>query len=53
MSRAGMWKVTFGDGSALCVEADDLDGARVKACLQAWNVCGYWPTVLAVEKEKT
>ena len=45
-----VWKVTFGDGSALYVESTDSDSARVKACLQAWEVCSYWPTVTAVEK---
>ena len=44
------FKVTFGDGSALFVEAIDHDMARVDACLQAWRVCDYWPTVLSVEK---
>lgn len=45
-----LWKVTFGDGSALIVESETLDGARVRACLLAWMVCDYWPTVLAVTK---
>jgi hypothetical protein len=49
--NTGAYKVTFGDGSALYVEATCHDAARVHACLQAWNVCGYWPTVIAVEKE--
>ena len=32
------------------VEAADLESARFSACLQAWQVCNYWPTVIAVEK---
>lgn len=50
VNKPDMYKVTFGDGSALFVEAVDHDGARIKACLQAWCAAGYWPTVLAVEK---
>ncbi len=47
-----LYRVTFGDGSSLYVEAESHDGARMKACLQAWMVCDYWPTVSAVMKEK-
>ena len=50
MSPDNVYKVTFGDGTALYVEAEDHYGARIKACLQAWMVCDYWPTVLSVER---
>lgn len=45
------YRVTFGDGTSLYVRAESHDGARVVACFEAWKVCGYWPTVLAVMKE--
>jgi hypothetical protein len=43
------YKVTFGDGSALAVFAGSHHEAKYKAQLQGWKVCGYWPTVIAVE----
>lgn len=52
MITKSVFKVTFGDGSALYVEAENHTGARVTACLQAWMVCNYWPTVSAVTKER-
>jgi hypothetical protein len=46
------FKVTFGDGSALCVFAQLHEEAKFRAQLQGWKVCGYWPTVIAVEALK-
>lgn len=50
VEAATRFRVTFGDGSSLYVQADSHAAARMRACLTAWLACSYWPTVSAVER---